>query len=171
MGGSPMDMLSKKSMGKMPMLLVNKVIPLVLTPSQHKQIESEGVAAFPNECCGIIYGRDVRDGDVTRRIVESLEPVDNGFDAGEQYHRFSITPQTLMNAERKCTNGLMVLGFYHSHPDHPARPSEYDRVHAWPFYSYVIVAIHSAEPEKMTCWQLDDATEQFSEQMIEISSV
>jgi proteasome lid subunit RPN8/RPN11 len=60
----------------------------------------------------------------------------------------------------------LVLGFYHSHPDHPARPSEYDREHGWPFYSYVIVAIHKREPVDMTCWVLDEQTEQFKPQAI-----
>ncbi len=136
---------------------------LSLTSEHQRQIESEGAAAYPNECCGIIYGRDV---DGVGRVVESLEPVPNDFESAEQYHRFSITPATLMNAEKKCTAGLLVLGFYHSHPDHPARPSEYDREHAWPFYSYVIVAIEKKEPKLMTCWLLDEATEQLVEQTI-----
>ena len=136
--------------------------PIVLTAEQKSQIEAEGVSAFPNECCGIIYGRDV-DG---RRVVERLEPVQNEFEAGEQYHRFSITGTTLMKAEKSCSGGELVLGFYHSHPDHPARPSEYDREHAWPFYSYVIVAIHSKKPVDMTCWVLDEVSEQFVEQEI-----
>lgn len=135
---------------------------LLLTARQRRQIESEGSAAYPNECCGIIFGRD----GATGRVVEKLEPVANGFEAGEQFHRFSITPQALMDAERKCGKGQMVLGFYHSHPDHPARPSEYDRQHAWPFYSYIIVAIHQRQPVDMTSWLLDEATEQFQEQAI-----
>jgi proteasome lid subunit RPN8/RPN11 len=130
---------------------------LLLTAEQKRQIEADGMAEYPNECCGILYGRDV-DG---KRIVEELETVPNDFEAGEQYHRFSITPATLMKAERKCSAGKMVLGFYHSHPDHPARPSEYDRVHAWPFYSYVIVAIDQKKPVDMTSWVLDETTEQF----------
>jgi proteasome lid subunit RPN8/RPN11 len=56
---------------------------------------------------------------------------------------------------------LAVLGFYHSHPDHPARPSEYDRQHAWPFYSYIIVAIAGGKPADMTSWKLDEQTETF----------
>ncbi len=139
--------------------------PIVLTPAQKQQIESEGAAAFPNECCGIIYGGDV-DG---RRIVGRLEAVENEFEAGEQYHRFSITGATLMRAEKSCAGGELVLGFYHSHPDHPARPSEYDREHAWPFYSYVIVAIHSGKPVDMTCWVLDEVSEQFLKQEISLA--
>ena len=139
---------------------------LVLSVEQKQQIEAEGIAAYPNECCGIIYGRDV----AGQRIVEELEPVMNAFEEGEQYHRFSISGEQLMAAEKKCSGGSnggkMVLGFYHSHPDHPARPSEYDRVHAWPFYSYVIVAIHQKKPQDMTCWVLDEASEQFVSQTI-----
>jgi proteasome lid subunit RPN8/RPN11 len=142
------------------------VAPLILTAEQKKRIEAEGVSAYPNECCGIIYGRDVNEGGVTRRVVEKLEPVVNEFEAGERYHRFLITPATLLKAEKQCAAGQLVLGFYHSHPDHPARPSEYDREHAWPFYSYVIVAIHQREAKDMTCWLLDEAIEQFTTQEI-----
>jgi len=133
-----------------------------LTAEQKIQIESEGAAAYPNECCGIMYGRDLSG----RRIVEELEAVENAFESGEQYHRFSISGEMLMRAEKKCTGGKMVLGFYHSHPDHPSRPSEYDREHAWPFYSYVIVAIHQKQPKDMTCWLLDEVSEQFVSQTI-----
>lgn len=139
------------------------IVPIVLTSAFYQQIEREGAAAFPNECCGILYGRDTAE----KRIVERLEPVANAFEEGEQYHRFSITPQTLMQAEKSAADaGQLVLGFYHSHPDHPARPSEYDRTHGWPFYSYVIVSIMARVPANMTCWVLNEATEQFEEQPI-----
>lgn len=145
-------------------------IPILELPEPlHRQIREEGAAAYPNECCGIMFGRDAKSGGKTRRIVASLQTVPNEFEAGEQYHRFLITPAALMKAERACTAGLMVLGFYHSHPDHPARPSEYDRKHAWPFYSYVIVAIANREPKLMTSWVLDEQTEQFKEQAIAVT--
>ena len=133
------------------------------------KIETEGVRAYPNECCGIMFGRDIPgDGDfAVRRVVEMLEPVMNEFEEEEQYHRFLITPQTLMRAEKKASEeGLLVLGFYHSHPDAPARPSEYDRQHAWPFYSYVIVSIAKGNPVDMTCWLLDDESNTFKRQDI-----
>ena len=133
------------------------------------KIETEGVRAYPNECCGIMFGRDIPgDGDfAVRRVVEMLEPVLNEFEEEEQYHRFLITPQTLMRAEKKASEeGLLVLGFYHSHPDAPARPSEYDRQHAWPFYSYVIVSIAKGQPVDMTCWLLDDESNTFKRQDI-----
>lgn len=126
-----------------------------------RQIEAEGVKAYPNECCGIMIGRE----EGGSRIVERLKPVENEFEEGEKYHRFLITPKELMLAEKEAGSKL-ILGFYHSHPDHPARPSEYDREHGWPFYSYVIVAITKRVPTDMTSWVLDEVTEAFSRQDI-----
>ena len=138
-------------------------LPLVLPKDLRRRIEAEGSAAYPNECCGILIGRDV-DG---RRLVERLEPGQNVFQAEERYHRFSIDPRAQLRAERQAeAEGKVVLGFYHSHPDHPARPSEYDREHAWPFYSYVIVAVEKGKPAAMTSWVLDAQTSQFLTQTI-----
>jgi proteasome lid subunit RPN8/RPN11 len=110
-----------------------------------------------------MFGRDVGD----KRIVERLMPVNNDFESGEQYHRFSISPKQLMDAEKIAADSKqLVLGFYHSHPDHPARPSEYDREHAWPFYSYVIVSIARREAVDMTSWVLQESTETFARQDI-----
>jgi proteasome lid subunit RPN8/RPN11 len=142
--------------------------PLVLTKSQLSQIEAEGAEAYPNECCGIMIGRDVSDGACTRRIVDRLEPMANVFDPQQQRRRFAVDPLALMRAEKSAAeDGKLVVGFYHSHPDHPARPSEFDREHAWPFYSYVIVSIAQGAAVDMTSWILDDQTETFSRQEIE----
>jgi len=136
---------------------------IVIADELRKQIEREGAEAYPNECCGIMIGVDVGG----KRIVQRLEKVENQFEAGERYHRFSITPRDLLKADKRAgEEGKLVLGFYHSHPDHPARPSEYDRSHAWPFYSYVIVSIMERKAADMMSWMLDDATEQFVEQEI-----
>jgi proteasome lid subunit RPN8/RPN11 len=141
---------------------------LVLTSQQWSQIEREGAAAYPNECCGAMLGRADFGDAGNQRIVDRLEPLTNAFEAGERYHRFSLEPRELMRLEKRASEaGLAVLGFYHSHPDHPARPSEYDRSHAWPFYSYVIVEIRQGRAAEMTSWLLDEASEQFkSEEMI-----
>ena len=145
---------------------------LVLTPEQVAQIEREGVAAYPNECCGAMLGRDISSPQTQlqpqpRRIVQRLEPLVNSYSADEQYHRFSLDPRELMQLEKIAGEaGLAVLGFYHSHPDHPARPSETDRQHAWPYYSYVIVAIAKREAVDLTSWLLDEATEQFKAEEI-----
>ena len=142
--------------------------PLVLSPSQVSQIEAEGAETYPNECCGIMIGRDVSDGACTRRIVDRLEPMANVFDPQQQRRRFAVDPLALMRAEKSAADeGRLVVGFYHSHPDHPARPSEFDREHAWPFYSYVIVSIAQGKAVDMTSWILDDQTQTFSRQELE----
>ena len=136
---------------------------LILPSALARTIEREGSAAYPNECCGIMFGRDAGG----KRLVERLEAVTNSYAADEQYHRFSIDPKELMRAEKSAAEtGQMVLGFYHSHPDHPARPSETDRQAAWPFYSYVIVSIGKGQPLDTTSWVLDEATETFKRQDI-----
>jgi proteasome lid subunit RPN8/RPN11 len=141
---------------------------LVLTPDQVRQIQEEGSQTYPNECCGIMIGHDMSDGACTRRIVERLEPMQNTWDAAEQRRRFSIDPLALMKAEKSAAaGGQVVIGFYHSHPDHPARPSETDRQYGWPFYSYVIVSIAQGKPADMTSWLLDEQTESFAKQDIE----
>jgi proteasome lid subunit RPN8/RPN11 len=141
---------------------------LILTDAQKSQIEREGEAAYPNECCGAILGQDRPENGVTLRIVQKLEALKNSFEAGEQFHRFSLDPKELMQLDKRAGEaGLAVLGFYHSHPDHPARPSEYDRTHGWPYYSYVIVAIAKGAAADMTSWQLDPETEQFQPEEIE----
>ena len=133
---------------------------IVLSKSIARQIEAEGVAAYPNECCGILIGKE-KDG---RRVVERLAPMKNAFVAGEQYHRFSIDPLAQIEAEKSADDaGQVVLGYYHSHPDHPAKPSEYDRTHVppWSFYGHIIVAIEKGRPAAMTAWYMDEDTEQF----------
>ncbi|HSU65379.1 MAG TPA: rhodanese-like domain-containing protein [Tepidisphaeraceae bacterium] len=141
--------------------------PLTLSPELHRQIEAEGVAAFPNECCGILIGKDVSGGSGGGRIVHKLVAGKNAFEADEQYHRFSIDPRAQLKAEREAeAAGLAVLGFYHSHPNHPARPSEYDRDHGWPFYSYVIVSVMDGKPADMTSWVLNEKTNEFDKQPI-----
>ncbi len=145
---------------------MSAIAPLILSDELRRRIEAEGMAAFPNECCGMLIGREEREGTVVRRrIVEHLEPGRNAFEAGEQYHRFSIDPLQQLRAEREAERrGQVLLGFYHSHPDHPSRPSEYDREHAWETFSYVIVSIYSGKPKDLTSWMLDPQTRAFTSQ-------
>ena len=73
----------------------------------------------------------------------------------------------MRDAEKAASaQGLEVIGWYHSHPDHPARPSDYDRDHAWPWYSYIIVSVHTGVPQDMTSWRLRDDRSEFLEEKI-----
>lgn len=130
-----------------------------------EQIENHGIRTYPDECCGILLGKTEEDG---TKVLAELFITDNSRNRSEQYHRFEISPDDLLRAEQDARKEkLDVLGFYHSHPDHPARPSEYDRQHAFPFYSYIIVSITRSKPDDFTCWVLDEKTFQFDEEKIE----
>ena len=134
-----------------------------------KQIEAEirlaGEKAYPNECCGILFGSE--DGD--DHVVKSLKPIDNARESDEQYHRFLITAEDMMQAELEARKQrLEIVGFYHSHPDHPAKPSEYDRDHALPFYSYIILRVAEGKADLMTSWRLQLSREAFDSELLEI---
>ena len=138
---------------------------LKLTKEIEEKIRTAGAEAYPNECCGILFGSDVDGG----HAVKALKPIDNARESGEQYHRFLITAEDMMQAELEArTLGLDIVGFYHSHPDHPARPSDYDRDHALPFYSYIILRVAEGQPELMTSWQLQLSREAFDSEELEI---
>jgi proteasome lid subunit RPN8/RPN11 len=122
-------------------------------------IRAEGEKAYPNECCGVIFGETGENGDKTVRMIE---PIDNSREESEKYHRFLITPEDMLKAELKAKGlKLDVLGFYHSHPDNPAKPSDYDKEHALPFYSYIINAVDKGVSGDFTSWELTADRETF----------
>ena len=138
---------------------------LVLSKTIETEIRKAGEKAYPNECCGILFG--IADGN--DHIVKSLKSMKNERESGEQYHRFLITAEEMMEAEMETLKlGLDIVGFYHSHPDHPALPSEYDRDHALPFYSYIILRTAKGRSEEMTSWRLRVSREDFDEEPLEI---
>jgi proteasome lid subunit RPN8/RPN11 len=125
------------------------------------KIRAHGAQTYPHECCGALLGRDTEVAD--RRVyreIHGLHPLVNRRDDSPN-NRFSVTSQDVLDAEKAARQqGLEVVGWYHSHPDHPARPSQYDRDHAWPWYSYIIVSVANRIPDQMTSWRLaDDRTE------------
>ena len=84
-------------------------------------------------------------------------------------NRFEITADDVRMAEKKARElGADLVGWYHSHPDAPARPSEFDREHAWPWYSYIIVSVANGTPEEMTSWRLNDDRQEFYSESIEV---
>src|SRR5579885_3116377 len=85
-------------------------------------------------------------------------------------NRFLITPEDFVQSEREARRrGVDILGFYHSHPDHPARPSEYDREHAWPWYTYLISKVDNGIPQETTAWVLSEDRLQFVPEQMTIS--
>ena len=128
-----------------------------------ERIRAHGAKTYPHECCGALLGRDNEP-----REILGLFPLINRRDDSPR-NRFSVTAQDVLDAEKSARQqGLDVVGWYHSHPDHPARPSEYDRDHAWPWYSYIIVSVAQGQPQDMTSWRLNDDRQQFSPEGIQI---
>jgi proteasome lid subunit RPN8/RPN11 len=115
------------------------------------EIRHHGEAAYPAECCGAMVGRV--EGAV--KEVLWLSPAVNR--RTDDPHRYLIAPDDLRQLEREVRGaGQEIVGYYHSHPDHPARPSAFDAEHAWPWYSYLIVRIDRGRGAEMASWVLDD---------------
>jgi proteasome lid subunit RPN8/RPN11 len=129
------------------------------------RIGKHGAETYPHECCGALLGHDTSD---EIREVRELFPLINRRDDSPR-NRFSVTAEDVRDAEKAARGaGLDVVGWYHSHPDHPARPSEFDRDHAWPWYSYVIVSVQDGVPMDMTSWRLNDDRAAYTPEEIEI---
>jgi proteasome lid subunit RPN8/RPN11 len=137
---------------------------LKLSFELEKNIREDGEKAYPNECCGVLIGEVDNEGNKT---VKRTLTIDNAREDGEQYHRFLITPQDMMKAEQTARSmKLDVIGFYHSHPDHPSAPSGYDKDHALPFYSYIIVSVDDGKAQILTSWELKDDRSDFVQERV-----
>jgi len=134
------------------------VDPLRLERDVVDAIHAHGRETYPHECCGAMLGRDGH--------VSATVPLPNTTEEGPR-RRFLVRPTDYRDAERAASaKGLDLLGFYHSHPDHPARPSQYDLDHAWPSFSYVIVSVMSGEPVDLRSWKLKEDRSAFDEEPI-----
>ncbi|GBC93631.1 CysO-cysteine peptidase [bacterium HR15] len=136
---------------------------LRLSAQAEHEIRAHARAEYPYECCGALLGTETGG----HRTVEYVLRLANER-MDERERRFFISPQQVLMAERRAhREGLLLLGFYHSHPDHPAIPSEYDRRHALPWYSYVIVSVPKGEPSELRSWRLRDDRSAFDEEPVE----
>jgi proteasome lid subunit RPN8/RPN11 len=142
-----------------------------------QKIRQHGADTYPHECCGALLGRDTASVggtasagsvQVPLREILALFPLVNRRD-DSPHNRFSVTAEDVRDAEKAARQKkLDVVGWYHSHPDHPARPSQYDREHAWPWYSYVIVGVAGGKPAEMTSWRLNDDRSEYASEEIAI---
>ena len=115
------------------------------------EIRRHGEAAYPAECCGALVGR--AEGEA--KAVVRLAPTVNR--RTDDPPRYLIAPDDLRRLEARVrAEGLEIVGYYHSHPDHPAAPSAFDADHAWPWYSYVIVRVDRGRGADLASWRLDD---------------
>jgi proteasome lid subunit RPN8/RPN11 len=116
-------------------------------------------AAYPEECCGALLGSQ-------RGVVHEIVPLENASSA-ERRRRFVVTSADFLRAEAAAAaSGLDLLGFYHSHPDHPAVPSQFDLDHAWPNFSYPIISVREGRPADIRSWRLSTDRSAFHEEWI-----
>ena len=121
-------------------------------------IGDHGRETYPHECCGALLG--------VEGLVQSTVALPNTTEEGPR-RRFLVRPEDYQQAERAASaSGRELLGFYHSHPDHPAQPSQYDLDHAWPSFSYIIVSVMAGEPADLRSWNLKDDRSAFDEEQL-----
>jgi proteasome lid subunit RPN8/RPN11 len=129
------------------------------------EIRRHGEGAYPAECCGALVGR-LSDG--TKEVVRLAPAVNRRTD---DPHRYLISPDDLRRLESDLRlEGLEIVGYYHSHPDHPAVPSGFDTEHAWPWYSYLIVRVERGQGLDAASWTLDDEQPLMRPESLEVLS-
>ncbi|MBI1750095.1 MAG: M67 family metallopeptidase [Acidobacteria bacterium] len=130
------------------------------------RIRAHAAETYPHECCGALLGSD---GESHREVLDLL-PLENR-NGDSPRNRFAITSDDVRRAEKVARDlGFELIGWYHSHPDHPALPSEFDRVHAWPWYSYLIVSVEQRRPGQIASWRLAEDRSRFAPERIEIAA-
>jgi len=139
---------------------------LIIEQKPLDEMYQDALRSFPDECCGFFFGNEIGE----ERIITNIFTVDNSKE-GDKKRRFEIAPKDYLNAERFADeNELKLLGVYHSHPNHPAVPSEHDRIAAQPYFSYIIISVQEKQIADIRSWQLNDNF-QFEEERIENQSI
>ncbi len=153
---------------------------LRITEDSLSLIRRHAAREYPNECCGAILGVEVNGAKevaelaplanlrADRMRADELLPLASPERESER-NRFLIDPADIQRVERDAqARRLDVIGFYHSHPDHPAQPSGYDRDHAFPWYSYVIIAVRAGQPGSFASFVLREDRSAFEEEPVEV---
>lgn len=140
---------------------------MTITESAIERIRGHAHRIYPEECCGFLIGSWDADGEA---LVEGARPVENVREELKE-RRYRIDPEDYRVAEDEAeAAGKAVVGFYHSHPDHPARPSRTDLDEAtFPGYAYVITSVMSGQPGELTAWSLRDDRTGFEEEPITVT--
>lgn len=140
---------------------------LRISDTSIQKIRTHAAGTYPLECCGALIGTCER----RLRNVEDLVELENRRPRERAHRRFLVSPDDYRRVERSAARrGLEVIGFYHSHPDHPPRPSEFDLQHAWPWYVYLIVGVNGGEPEEVACWTLAEDRSGFESLPLDVYS-
>ena len=129
------------------------------------QMRAHGERDYPYECCGLMLGQF---GNGRKQVVE-VYAISNAREEQAKRNRFLIRPEELMRGEKYARDqGLDVVGFYHSHPDDVAVPSQYDLEHAWPTYSYIVIAVEKGRAADLRSWEMESDRTKFNEEEVVI---
>jgi proteasome lid subunit RPN8/RPN11 len=138
-----------------------------ITQKLVNEICEHGVRDYPYECCGLLLGRFSEEA----KVVNETYAISNAREESAKRNRFLITPEELMKGERYARGkDLEVVGFYHSHPDSPAVPSQYDLEHAWPTYSYIIVSTTSDAAKDLFSWEQEPDRSRFNQEELIVAA-
>ncbi|MFN2492248.1 MAG: Mov34/MPN/PAD-1 family protein [Pyrinomonadaceae bacterium] len=142
---------------------------IYLARSHQEKISAHGERDYPYECCGLLLGTFSVDGS---KVVIETYSISNAREEQAKRNRFLIRPDELIKGERYAeSKSLEVVGFYHSHPDHSAVPSQYDLDHAWPVYSYIVVSVKSGAADDLRSWEMEPDRSRFHEERVSDDSV
>ncbi|HEV2828247.1 MAG TPA: M67 family metallopeptidase [Pyrinomonadaceae bacterium] len=134
-----------------------------LKKKQRDEIARHAERDYPYECCGLLLGSFAD----SLKSISEIYPISNAREEEEKRNRFLIRPEELLRGEQfAAERGLNVVGFYHSHPDHPAVPSQYDLEHAWPMYSYIVVSVKAVATGDLRSWEMESDRSRFTEEEI-----
>jgi proteasome lid subunit RPN8/RPN11 len=140
---------------------------LYLTSKLMDEIYRHGEAAYPEEGAGLLLGT----ADGQRKQVKAILSLSNAREDSARHNRYLLTPQDYLHGEQEAARlGLDVLGVFHSHPDHPNQPSEFDREWAMPWFSYLITSVQAGTAAGSRSWLLSDDRQDFSEEQIEVEA-
>jgi proteasome lid subunit RPN8/RPN11 len=140
---------------------------LAIRPELLQQIHAHGQAAYPEEGAGFLLGQDGE----PRQVVAIL-PLSNARQGAARHNRYLITPEAYLKGEAEAERlGLSLIGVYHSHPDHPNQPSEFDRQWAQPFFSYVITSVQAGTAVGSRSWRLAEDRSRFAEEILQVSEI
>ena len=129
------------------------------------QIHAHGAKAYPQEGAGFLLGSED-----TQRIVKSILTLSNAREETARNNRYLITPADYLKGELEADRlDLKLIGVFHSHPDHPNSPSEFDREWAQPYFSYVITSVESGKAGESRSWRLVEDRSRFEEEKIQIT--
>jgi proteasome lid subunit RPN8/RPN11 len=145
----------------MPDILTTVTIASLLRAHIFEQLQR----SYPNEAGGFLLGEQSSQ----MVTIRDVRPVENVFETEQQYHRYAMTPADWMRLEDEAdAKGLSLVGYYHSHPDHPAIPSDYDRAHALPNFRYLITSVRQGKAAELRAWQLSEDRSRFEELTLRI---